>query len=212
MTHRRISILVPLMTALVLGLAPTPLLSDEEREASRLINDCGVNSLYLLLRLRSAETNLSELRRALPDTEAHGLSMAEIQATSGRYGVPLRGKRIGPGDVPIDRPTIALLKSGGGPGHYVVLEPVGVLGKRVMVLDFPRPAQVVDYADLMKGDAWTGLALAPITPWERFGPWAVSVAGVALAIFGLASPRVRRKFAGRRDRRARAIVGDGLGP
>jgi hypothetical protein len=189
-----------MLLVFALCLAPAPLLGDEERDATRRINDCGVNSLYLLLRRHSATVDLSDLRRSLPSTEAHGLSMAEIQAASGRHGVPLRGKRIGPGDVPIDRPVIVLLKSSGSQGHFVVLEPVGVLGKKVMVLDFPRPAQIVDYADLMKGDDWTGLALAPVTPWERFGPWVASGAGVLLAILGLASPWKRRRATRRRNR------------
>ena len=193
MPHRLSPIHLFLAIALGLGLTSASLLGDEERDESRLVNDCGVNSLYLLLRLRSAEVELSNLRRILPHTEAHGLSMAEIQEASARYGVPLRGKRIGPDDVPIDRPTIVLLKSGANSGHFVVLEPVGVSGKKVMILDFPRPAQIVDYADLIAGDAWTGLALAPITPWERFGPWVMSGSGVGLAIVGLIYPRRRRR-------------------
>jgi hypothetical protein len=200
MTHRPTSIRMALVIASCLGLAPTPMLGDDERDSSRLIHDCGVNSLYLLMRLRSADVDLSELRRMLPSTEAHGLSMAEIQAASGRLGVPLRGRRIGPGDVPIDRPVIAWLKSGGSPGHFVVLEPVGVLGKMVMVLDFPRPAQVVEYAYLMKADDWTGRALVPVTTWERSAPWVCSGAGVLLAILGLASPWRRRLATGWRNR------------
>jgi len=161
---------ITLMIASV-GLALSSSPGDEEREASRLINDCGVNSLYLLLRLRSEEVDLAELRRALPSTEAEGLSMSEIQAASGRRGVPLRGVRIGPGDVPIDRPVITLLRPGGGMGHFVVLEPVGVLDKMVMVLDFPRPARVVDYAELIKHGDWAGAgagvdpgAVGPVGP------------------------------------------------
>lgn len=188
------------------GLALSSSPGDEEREASRLINDCGVNSLYLLLRLRSAEVDLAELRRALPSTEAEGLSMSEIQAASGRRGVPLRGVRIGPGNVPIDRPVITLLRPGGGMGHFVVLEPVGVLGKMVMVLDFPRPARVVDYAELMKHGDWTGLALAPVSTRERLGPWALSGLGAAIAGLGLAWPRWSPLIVGWRNRAPAPVV------
>lgn len=212
MTHRPTSIRMILTIASCLGLVPTPLLGDDERDASRPINDCGVNSLYLLPRLRSAEVDLSEVRRALPDTEAHGLSMAEIQAGSGRHGVPLRGRRIGPGDVPIDRPVIALLKSREDTGHFVVLQPVGVLGKMAMVLDFPRPVRLIAYADLMRGDDWTGLALAPISTWERYRPWILSGVGVSLAILALASPWRRRLSIGRRIGRSPSIDGGGMGP
>ncbi len=193
MIPRTFAVLVNM--TLFLGLAGTPAMSlaDDDRDASRLINDCGVNSLYLLLRLRSADVDLTELRRSLPDTEAHGLSMAEIQAVSHRYGVPLKGRQIRAADVPIDRPTIVLLKSSEGRGHFVVLEPVGTLGKMVMVLDFPRPVRIVTYADLMNGPDWTGLALAPVTAWERVGPWIASGAGVSLVVLGLTAPWRRRQ-------------------
>lgn len=195
------SIRAALVVALCLATSPAPLFGGEEEDAERLINDCGVNSLYSLLRLTSVEVDLSALRRALPAPQANGLSMAEIQAASRRFGVPLRGKRIGPESIPIDRPMIVLLKFRESPGHFVVLEPVGSLGKRVMVLDFPRPPRIIDYADLMNGEDWTGLALAPVTTWERSGPWVAGDAGVVLAIMGLAFPWLRR-VAGRRLSRA----------
>ena len=101
------------------------------------------------------------------------------------------------GDVPLDRPTIVLLKSGESSGHFVVLEPVVVLGKKVMILDFRRPVRIVDYADLMRDAAWTGLALVPVTFWERTRPWVISGAGMLLTILGLASPLRRRLVPGR---------------
>ena len=178
MTILMSSIRTAFVIGVCLSLGSTRLLGDEEREAYRLINDCGVNSLYLLLRLRSAEGDLADLRRSLPDTKPHGLSIAEIQATAEHHGVSLRGRRIGLGDVPIDRPVIAFLKRGEDQGHFVVLEPVGNMGKMVMVLDFPRPARIVADKDLMNGDNWTGLVLTPVTTWERFGPWIASSLGV----------------------------------
>jgi len=193
MTRPKTSVRTALATVACFVFTSSLLLGDVEREASRVINDCGVNSLYLLLRLRSAEVDLSELRRALPETEAHGLSMAEIQAASNRFGVSLKGQQIGPGDLPIDRPTIVLLKRGESQGHFIVLEPVGNLGKMVMVLDFPRPARIVAYADLMNEGGWTGLALQPVTAWERSGPWIASGLGVLLLILGIFAPWRRRK-------------------
>ncbi len=197
---------VTLRSALVMLLVVIPATGTlgDTAESERLIKDCGVNSLYLLLRLRETPVNLAQLRAMLPDTKANGLSMAELQAAAGRYGVTLRGKRIGSGDVPIDRPIITLLRSDEDQGHFVVLEPVGVLGKSVMVLDFPRPAQIVAYADLMKSGGWTGLALAPATYWERIGRWAACGAGVLLTVFGLALPRIRR-LATRRRHQTSAI-------
>lgn len=185
------------MVAVLIGLSGAGALG-ETAEGDRLIKDCGVNSLYLLLRLCSTNADLAKLRATMPDTRANGLSMAEIQAASAKHGVVLQGKRIGLGDVPIDRPMITLLRSDGDQGHFVVLEPVGVLGKSVMVLDFPRPAQVVAYSDLLKASGWTGLTLAPVTSWERFGPWSASGVGVLLLVLGLTSPWTRFKK-GRRN-------------
>ena len=179
------------LVLLLVGLSTNGALG-ETAERDRLTKDCGVDSLYLLLRLCSSSVDLTELRATLPDTRANGLSMTDLQAASGRHGVVLWGKRIGPGDVLIDRPMITLLRSEGNQGHFVVLEPVGVLGKSVMVLDFPRPAQVVAYADLMKSGGWTGLSLAPATAWERIGRWLVCAAGLSLLVFGLAWSGSRR--------------------
>ena len=179
------------MGALVVGIL-APGAAGQDAEADRLAQDCGVNSLYVLLQLRDATPDLAQLRAGLPDTRANGLSMAGIQAASGRHGVPLRGRWVGPGDVPIDRPMIALLRPEGASGHFVVIEPVGVLGKSVLVLDFPRPPQIMAYADLIGSAAWTGLTLAPVTAPERFGPWAAAAVGVALVGWGLAARRTRR--------------------
>lgn len=166
-------------------------------EDDQLAKDCGVHALYLLLRLCAADTDLTQLRATLPDTRADGLSLAEIRDAAARRGVTLRGRRIGPQDVPIDRPMIAHLRPGEGRGHFVVIEPVGTLGKSVMVLDFPRPPRVVAYADLIGSDAWTGLALAPATAQERFGPWIATGLGAVLVALGVAAPRLRRPGTGR---------------
>lgn len=181
-----------LVALLVVG--PASGVRGDTAASERLIKDCGVNSLYLLLRLREAPVDLAELRAMLPATAADGLSMAELQAAAGRFGVSLQGKRIDSGDVPLDRSVLALFQEEGGPGHFVVLEPVGVLGKSVMVLDFPRPAQIFAYADLIQGGKWTGLVLAPVTAWERFAPWITSALGLTLACIGLAFPWVRRSW------------------
>ena len=93
---------------------------------------------------------------------------------------------------------IAFLKAGHDGGHFVVLEPVGVLGKSVMILDFPRPNQIMGYTDLIRSSKWTGLVLVPVTTWERFGPWVLSGLGAVLVGLG-AMPRWWRLGRGRRS-------------
>ncbi len=210
-THWPTSILALLIAGAGIGLAPGPVLGQDGDDGSRLINDCGVNSLYLMLKLRAAEVDLADLRRALPSTAERGLSLAEIRAASARFGCRLRGAKIGARDVPLDRPAIVLLKPEGGEGHFVVLEPVGVLGKMVMVLDFPRPPRVVDSSEIMGGAGWTGLALTPVAPWERYGPWVASGVGVSLVALGIAAPWRRRHATGSPDP-GPAVDGEGPGP
>ncbi len=207
MIHRSNRAAVIRIIVACLGIAPALALGQVDDAAARLINDCGVNSLYLLLTLRSVEADLADLRRTLPDTVERGLSMAEIRAASAKHGCRLRGAKIGAGDVPLDRPAIVLLKPEGGEGHFVVLEPVGVLGKMVMVLDFPRPPRIVDYAELMDGGDWTGLALSPVTGWERIGPWVASGLGASLVALGVFAPWKRR----RSRSEPRAVDGGGSG-
>ena len=156
--------------------------SDEEK---RLINDCGVNALYLLLRLQAVDVDLGQLRQALPDTSANPLSMADLQSVARRYGVSLRGRRINFQATVIDRPSIALLRSNDGRGHFVVLEPIGSQGTMVKILDFPRPIHVVDFASLAKSSAWTGLILVPATIWENLSPWVAC--GTGSLLLGLTS-------------------------
>ena len=195
-----------LRAALVVFVAlPSAGARGQNAAAERRIKECGVNSLYCLLQLCSAEVDLAELRATLPATRAKGLSMVELQTAASRSGVPLRGRRIDLGDIPIDRPMIAYLRMSAEQGHFVVLEPVGLLGKSVMILDFPRPAQIMAYSDLMRDDRWTGLVLSPVKSWERFGPWVVSGVGLLVLGFGLASPWLR--FGKRRRARPAAIGG-----
>ncbi len=124
-------------------------------------NDCGLYSLYLLLRSETSRPiDLSELRRSLPNTTEQGLSMADLIDGARHQGVRLRGLRFRLEDAPLDRSAIAWLRQGDEPdGHFVLLKPVGETGTMVMVLDFPSPNRVLDYADLTASPQWTGRIL-----------------------------------------------------
>lgn len=158
------------------------------------INDCGVNSLYLLLRLHSRDVNLSDLRRALPHPGMDGLSMADLQSAASSHGVSLRGTRLRREDFPLDRPIIALLRTEDD-GHFVVLQPVGATGTMAMILDFPRPPKIVDHASLSDSEDWNGLALVPVRPWESAFPYSVGIAASVLA--ASLSYRLRARLRGR---------------
>lgn len=177
-------------SVLPLGLWASPALG-LVGDGGRSSKDCGITSLYVLLSLCSRQVDLSELRERLPDPGGRGLSMAEIQAASRSFGASLRGTRVTRNDLPIDRPMIVLFRSG-GKGHFLVLQPVGSRGKMVMVLDFPRPCRIAGYSELMESAGWTGLALRPVSRWERPWIYLAAAAGGGLTALGLAVPLWRR--------------------
>lgn len=132
-------------------------------------NDCGVNCVYLLLNLQSCPVDLAELRRTLPQPGEGGISMAELQAASGKFGLPLRGAFITARDLPLHKPAIAFIENDRN-NHFIVLSPVGETGTMVTVLDFPHPPKVVDYSSLISSPGWTGRVLLPSSTYE----WGIS--------------------------------------
>jgi hypothetical protein len=166
------------------------------------INDCGVNCLYVLLRLDSRDVDLAELRRALPHPGEEGLSMADLRNAAARFGTHLRGARLRREDLPLDRPVIALLGSE-GIGHFVVLEPVGTTGTMAMLLDFPGPPRIVDYSSLLTMRGWNGFALVPVRPWERALPYAVGITASVLVPPLIYAPWRRRLLSRRFFHRTR---------
>ena len=70
-------------------------------------------------------------------------------------------------------PLLAFLKVE-GKGHFVAIRPVGHTGKLAQVIDSNQAPRVMDRADLVASDQWTGVVLAP-----RRTDWAV-VAGAGI--------------------------------
>jgi hypothetical protein len=165
----------PLMLAL---LALAPLAQSSEVAAppvqniAQPFNDCGAHALYLLLRLRGHGVGMERVLDALPNRHPDGYSMAELTQAAGALGVPLEGRRIRPGDFPLDRPVIAYLENRQR-SHYVVLRPVGRTGTMVQLLDPPFDPRVLDYDQLRKFPEWTGKALVPLTFAESAVPLAL---------------------------------------
>lgn len=98
--------------------------------------DCGPNALYLLLRSSGIDVRMEAIERALPPRHSDGYSMAELRDAARACGLSLRGIRIGPDDVPLDRPVIAHMDQGRS-GHYVLLRPIGRTGTMVQVIEPP---------------------------------------------------------------------------
>lgn len=96
--------------------------------------DCGVNALFVLLRLEGVPVTLDRLEATLPRRQPDGYSMAELAAAARSLGLSLEGVRFDRGDRPPDRPAIMFLKDGQG-GHFAVLRPVGTTGTMVQVID-----------------------------------------------------------------------------
>jgi hypothetical protein len=112
--------------------------------------DCGVHSLYLILQLTGHPADLSQIDRALPARRDDGYSMAELQAAARANGLRLQGVKLGPHDFPLDRPVIAYThRHRPGGGHFIVIQPVGVTGTLVQILEPPYPPQVIPYDNLI---------------------------------------------------------------
>ena len=45
--------------------------------------------------------------------------------------------------------------------YFLVIRPIGHTGKLVQVIDSDQPTRVMDKADLIASDQWTGLVLVP---------------------------------------------------
>jgi hypothetical protein len=112
--------------------------------------DCGMNSLYILLKLNGTQVNLEDLRGILPPRRNGGYSLMELQGAAGRCGHNLSGVRLTRDNVPLDRPVIAHFGAEHeGIGHYAVLAPVGETGTMVQIIDPPYHPKIIDYASII---------------------------------------------------------------
>lgn len=149
-------------------------------ESDSYSNDCGPNSLALLLRTSGCDVALEEVNRALPEHHDTGFSLADLQSAALKFGVRLSGVRLEKRDLPLSRAAIAFL-SNSVEGHFIVLRPVGTTGKMVQVLDPPSAPAVVDYDQLLASPDWTGRVLVQETLAERFLSWSwVAISGILL--------------------------------
>jgi len=149
--------------------------------------DCGVNALFVLLRLEGKPVTLDRLESALPFRQPQGYSMAELAAAGGSLGLRLEGLRLAKGDKGLDRPAIAFLKDAKG-GHFAVLRPVGSTGTMVQVIDPPHAPWIGDYDRVLSAEPWTGRVLVRRDAWivRNMNPLLMALAGCILLVAGLA--------------------------
>jgi ABC-type bacteriocin/lantibiotic exporter with double-glycine peptidase domain len=134
-------------------------------EATKL--DCGVNALFLLLRLEGRDISYRQVDAALPPANPLGYSMAELRDTAKKLGCEIEGVQQSRKSAPLHRPAIAFFKDAGS-GHFAVLRPVGTTGTMVQILDPPRAPQIVDFDRLIHERSWTGrLLLRTEEPFQR---------------------------------------------
>jgi len=139
--------------------------------------DCGWASLYSLLRLEGHSVTVSDIKRNLPPPDDDGYSMLELLEAASRCGLNLNGVRLVGNDQVIDRPMILFFDQKPH-GHFLVARPVGHSGKLVQVLELGSPPDVLDQAQLLGSEQWTGLALVPAS--SKFFGLFLGVGGVVL--------------------------------
>ncbi|MGC8642079.1 MAG: cysteine peptidase family C39 domain-containing protein [Isosphaeraceae bacterium] len=116
----------------LIGLSALALFSRAAEQQGQTRLDCGVNALFVLLRLEGRPISYDRLESALPPRQPDGYSMAELSAAARSLGLPLDGVKFVKGDKPLDRPVIAFFQNTRG-GHFTVLRPVGTTGTMVQV-------------------------------------------------------------------------------
>ena len=154
--------------------------------------DCGMDSLYILLKLNGTHASLEELRRILPPRRNDGYSLLELQGAAGRWGLNLRGVRFTRDNVPLDRPAIAHFGAAQGrPGHYAVLVPVGDTGTMVQMIDPPYHPKIIDYASIIPPGSSIEI-LYSLRFWETRSFLALGV-GVLLVAIAITLTMSRRR-------------------
>ena len=153
--------------------------------------DCGVNALFLLLRLEGRPVTLDSLLSVLTSHDPQGYSMAELIVAARSLGVELEGVEFGKGNGALNRPAIAFFKDAKG-GHYAVLRPVGTTGTMVQVIDPPRVPWIVDYDRVFSAKPWTSRILIRRDAWivRNKTPLLMATVGSSLLLLGFARRRM----------------------
>jgi hypothetical protein len=176
------------------GAAPPAPLFRDRASPEGAGRECGLNSLFMLLRLSGHDVTYEQTRAAVP-IGPMGTSLLELQQAASRLGAKTRLSQCSMAELKREpKPVIAyfLRATGGavdGPGHFVVVLKADDTG--VEVFDNSYPTALWKYSVPHFEAQWSGHILGPAPPpiWAR--PLTLTaVAGVWISI-GLAYWRVR---------------------
>lgn len=141
---------------------------------------CGVNCLYILLRLHGRDPDYAAVERRTPVGE-DGTSLLELQRGAESFGLPLTGVRAKPQDLATcPLPAIA---------HFE--EELGTTGHYVVVTEFhPGSVCIIDGTTAMRQEMalpefqrrWTGYLLLP----RQAGSYRLTSAALWLLVSGVA--------------------------
>lgn len=171
-----------------------------EPDLSPRTYDCGVMSLYHLLRLEGRPTDLETIERHLPSSKAGQYSLKELRDAARACGLTLNGVRLPASGRPPSGPALVHLDRKPG-GHFLLIRPVGHTGRLVQLLDSTRPPYVQDAETLYASPEWTGIALVPSRPNQP-----ARIAGFMCALLGLALVVVSVR--GRRSPTGKSVRGE----
>jgi ABC-type bacteriocin/lantibiotic exporter with double-glycine peptidase domain len=176
-------------------LSPLAAVADaaEDQPVAAVEVDCGLASLYLLLRLEGHPVALPSLASQLPPLPAEGHSLRDLRDVARGLGLRVTGMLLPTGQ-PAPRSTCLAFVNRGGHGHFLVLRPVGHTGKLVQVFDGLGGPVVLDWTNLRGSPEWTGLVLLTdqTSAWPRIASVLVLAGGLSVV---LAVPRLRRRRA-----------------
>lgn len=150
---------------------------DRQDDVNEPVFDCGVLSLYNLMRLEGHNTGLKSLDAAL--SSKTNCSLQDLRHAASKISITLTGVSIPKSSMTPDRPFLAFINRGRH-GHFVVIRPVGHTGKLVQVLDPNTNPVVVDYSTIVSSANWSGYALVP----QRLSDYLSSLFLVIYAIVG----------------------------
>jgi hypothetical protein len=163
--------------------SPFPASHDEKR--------CGVNGLYMLMKMYAVDVDYNRVASSLPVTEK-GSSLADMSRVAAELGFPAEVTLATPSSLHDHLPAIAHVRGSGPTGHYYL-----ICNDRN-----PYNLNVIDgtsgmYQRIDKGlfyRSWTGYLLVPaVTPVDRFERRLCAVLFVACCILAaIVLPRAFR--------------------
>jgi hypothetical protein len=159
-TFRRLGPLAIATFSLLLALGAGKDRRAEPKVVTPTTLDCGPVAVYALFQIEGRPTPIETIAAKLPPPRPDGFSMKELRDASSSLGLTLDGVYLGQDVAAIDRPMLVFLKVD-RQGHFLVIRPVGHTGTLVQVIDSGQPPRVMDKAELVSSDQWTGVALVP---------------------------------------------------